>query len=147
MNRQQRRAAERHVYRAGVKAMAAEVRGAIKLITVRPIDFALMLADVECGCTEHLGLMRMVSDTIGRVHRASPAEPMLCAACPAPLAGGFAVVVAHAARITPKNGLAMGVCVSCGTDLNSIEAAAIKGLRAIWPDLKPLTIHDQLGHA
>jgi len=147
MNRQQRRAAERKTFRAGVKAMAAEVRGAIKLTTVRPIDFALMLADVDRGRTEHLGLMRMVSDTIGRAHRAAQSEPMLCAACPAPLAGSFAVVVAHAARITPKNGLAMGVCTSCGTDLDSIEAAALKGLRSIWPDLKPLTIHEQVGHA
>ena len=147
MNRQQRRAAEVKNYRAGVRAMAAEVRGAIKITTVRPKDFVSMLADAVAGRTEHHQMLRLVADTIGRARRAPASEPMLCAACPAPLAGGFAVVIAHAARITPKNGLAMGVCTSCGSDLDTIEAAAIKGLRSIWPDLKPLPIHDQVGHA
>lgn len=147
MNRQQRRAAERKTFRAGVKAMAAEVRGAIKITTVRPEDFATMVLDSACGQSQHVGLIRHVSDVISRVSRASATEPMLCAACPAPLTGGFAVVIAEAARITPKNGLALGVCTACGTDLETIEAAALKGLRAIWPDLKPLPIHSEAGHA
>lgn len=147
MNRQQRRAAGRKTFRTGMRAMAAEVRGAIKITTVRPEDFAAMLLDGACGDLRHVDLLRQVAEAVGRVKRAPPNELMLCAACPEPLTGGFAVVIAHAARITPKNGLAMGVCTRCGTDLESIEAAALKGLREIWPDLKPLPIHSQAGHA
>lgn len=148
MNRHHRRAAARQEFRAGVQAMAAEANGMVKITTIRPEDFVCMVADALAGHGEHADLLETVADLVARVTRArSTPHPMLCAACPAELTGGYAVVIATGAGPIPSRGLGMGVCTACGCDLPSIEAAALKGLQAIWPDLRPITIHPHEGHA
>ena len=128
--------------------MAVEADGVVKITTIRPEDYAEMLADVLAGRQDHADLLGTVGDLVGRVTKARRTRhPLLCAACPAELTGGYAIVIATGAGPLPSHGLGMGVCTACGSDFPSIEAAALKGFHGIWPDLRPIVMQQTAGHA
>lgn len=96
MNRHQRRAATKREFQAGVRAMAREANGVVKITTVRPEDYLALLADTIAGRTDCIPLLGTVADLQGRVNKArETGRGLLCAACPAELTGGYAIIIIH----------------------------------------------------
>ena len=107
-----------------------------------------MAADVLNGHLEHVELLGIVGDVVARTYAAKDrGKPFLCCACPAELVGPFAVVIASPGDAPLARGLGMGVCPTCGPDLDAIEDAALRGLRGFWPDLRRINVHPVAGRA
>lgn len=135
------------ILRASVEALDAQARGLLRLLTVTPADFLNLVEAAASGNGEALRFLPSVLNTVRRVRDAPPNDRLLCAACPRPLSGGFAVVIVVPAIDDGSLALGFGVCTTCGTDHASIEKALTRGLSAIWPDLRKLRVHDVAGHA
>lgn len=132
---------------ASVEALDAQAQGLLKIVTVTPADFLDLVEAAAFGDRDAIRFLPNVLNTVRRVRDASPNDRLLCAACPRPLSGGFAVVIAVPAIDDGSLQLGCGICTTCGTDHASIEEAAARGLSAIWPDLRKLRVHDVAGHA
>ena len=57
------------------------------------------------------------------------------------------VVLALPMRDNPSKAMASVMCADCAIGPAAIQAKAIAALRNTWPDIRPVTISDQAGHA
>lgn len=143
MNRQQRQEWAR-----GMRAVQADSCGAIALFIIRPPE----LPDLIAAAPFHQQAARIASLTVQvivSVYEAPAADPACCMSCCRPVVSedAFSVVLGVPHRADPHKAVASVMCADCATDLDEIQAKAIASLKALWPEIRPIRISNQAGHA
>jgi hypothetical protein len=143
MNRQQRRAWAR-----GMQQVQDDAAGALELFIIRPPE----LPDLIAAAAFSVRAKRLASlavQTIVDVYDAPTADPACCMSCCRPVVSedAFSVVLGVPHRADPHKCVAAIMCADCGTDLDEIQTKAIASLKTLWPEIRPIRISDQEGHA
>jgi hypothetical protein len=130
-----------------LQALHAEAGGLLQICMVASTDVPELLLSALSGNRDAKRLLSVMSDTLAHIQKAPKKQPALCVACPrAQRKGRFMLAIALPACDDPTNGLGFGVCDGCsGGKIGQAEAKAVDGLRAIWPDLRPVRITDPVG--
>lgn len=133
--------------REGVERLQSEAGGILELAVIRPIDAVNLLGRVIMGDREAASLLDAVNQTLTRMRDAPASAPLVCVSCPNPIRDGrrCAFVAALPTGGNPASGLMVAVCPRCATEPAAIQAKAMKGLRGIWPDLRPITVTHAAG--
>jgi hypothetical protein len=134
---------------ANFEAVHREAAGLLTLNVIRPERFlGLVLASMS-GDAEAARLVQSAVDTVARIERAPRREPKLCGCCPRILRKSkFVICVAYPAVDSPETGIAFALCERCSGDDAVVRDNASKALRAVWPDLRPITVtHGEGGRA
>ena len=119
-------------------AIDAEANGVMDVRIARPEDWPDLLLAGLFGDPDAARLSAAVVDSLARIKAAPKWAPTLCATCPKPLRGRFAVAVAYPDKDNPSAAIAFGICRRCGTELPELRERAIQALRSIWPQSRPL---------
>lgn len=131
-----------------VGRIQAHARGLLTFQVIRRDDVPAMIAAATGGDAEAMQLLHQVNSLLIRIVSAPADTPMECGCCGTPLANGrFAFVIASPDIADPEGGLGLAICRRCGTTLGSIKAAAVRALKMIWPEARPVAIHRTAGHA
>lgn len=120
--------------------------GVIELHILQREDMAPLLAAAYLGESTAAQLALAVNDALRNIQNPPGKQPMLCCCCARPLEGGnFAIGLAMPSCTDATGALAFAVCEQCATTRNEIMSKAMTSLRAIWPDLQPVSF--SAGHA
>lgn len=132
----------------GVRQMHHEAAGLLGIHVVQQVDVPRLLLDALAGDEIAMMLLNQVNDCTQRIQAAPAERRTQCGCCGSDLQGSkYAVVIATPEIPEPSTGLAMAICTRCGTTRGAIRAAAIRALRLLWPDVRPVSIHDKAGRA
>lgn len=133
----------------GIRAVHEEAAGVLTLLVIRQSDAIDLMAEAIQGDVEAARLMALIAQTSKRIDVAKRTKsPMLCMSCPRPLLNNkFAFVVAGPAGCNAVNHVAVAVCRKCGRTREDITRKAAFGLKKLWPDLRPISVHPTAGHA
>lgn len=132
----------------GVRQMHVEAAGLLGVNIVRQADVPRLLLDSLTGDEAATMLLQQVSDCIQRIQEAPADRRTQCGCCGSDLhSSKFSIVIASPEIPDPSAGLAMAICFRCGTTVGAIRAAAIRALKLLWPDLRPVTITHTGGNA
>ena len=131
-----------------VQQVNDEAAGLLEIIVVRPLEILDLLAAARPE--NRAGkLASLAMRTVLNIHDAPARDPVQCMTCcrSMTLLIPCSVVLAIPYRDAPEKALASVMCADCATDLATIRSKAIDYLRSTWPDLRPITIGSQVGHA
>jgi len=133
----------------GIRAVHEEAAGVLTMLVIRQSEALELMTDALQGDAEAARLLTLISKTAKRIDVAKRTRsPMLCVSCPRPLLDTkFAFVVAGPAGSDAVNHIAVAVCRKCGRSTADITRKATAGLRRLWPDLRPISVHPTAGHA
>ena len=153
MNRQQRRAQaaqrqNREAWSHGIRQVHEDAAGLLELFIVLPPEMPGLLAAMgSSGRLTKLAALAM--RTIMDLHEAPANDPLQCLACcrPMTLRIPCSVVLAIPQQDAPRKCLGSVMCADCGTEPDVIQTKAIQALKNVWPQLRPITVSDQVGHA
>lgn len=132
---------------ASLRAVHDESGGLLNLDIVSPDNFQELTAAVELNEPGARTLFRQVYKVAAGVHEAPRKSPKLCGSCPRRIRRGdfFTVVIATPACDDPSNAVGLAICSRCSPDLVSTQAAALRGLKRVWPDLWNVLITHETG--
>ena len=123
--------------REGVKAVHRESAGVLSIYTVTHADGLRLIADALRGDAEANGILNLITGAQRQIDEAPKRRPMLCSSCPMPLRGGdHSFVVAVPATSGPRHGIALAVCLGCGTDRETVQAKGLKALAHLLPNAR-----------
>lgn len=133
----------------GVRAVHEEAAGVLTLLVIRQSEAVDLMTEAIQGDAEAARLLTLIAHTSKRIDVARRTRaPMLCVSCPRPLLDNkFAFVVAGPAGGDAVNHIAVAVCKKCGRTREDITRKATAGLKRLWPDLRPISVHPTAGRA
>ncbi len=115
--------------------------GAVEAFIVTPPDIRLALDAAATGDPRAAAIMQALNDWLTWSATARPGDAPLCLSCDVEFTGGavptvFAMAVPFA---NPVAALVSGVCYDCAARArrgDGLMASALRGWRAVWPDLR-----------
>ncbi len=126
--------------------LRSEAGGVVELVVLRPVDASAVLADAMAGDARAYGIITALRDVIALVERAPSHEPKVCVSCSQPLrCKGFAVGLVMPTSENPGHVLGLGVCRRCARSRGDVTAKLMKAVRAVWPDVRPVTVTHSMG--
>jgi len=133
----------------GIRAVHEEAAGMLTMLVIRQSEALELMTDALQGDAEAARLLTLISKTAKRIDVAKRTRsPMLCVSCPRPILNNqFSFVVAGPVGGGAVNHIAVAVCTKCGRSTADITRKATTGLRRLWPDLRPISVHPTAGHA
>lgn len=111
-------------------------------------DVPRMVAAMLGGCQDTARLLTALNSALQQIGTAPASSRPQCGCCGTELhAGKFAIVICRPNTCDPIHGMGLAVCRRCGPTLGAIKAAAVRAVKLIWPNARPITIHAAAGHA
>ncbi len=132
---------------ASLRTLHEEAARLLHLGIVLPDEFPDLTLAVVRGEPGAQILFGQVVRAVADVHGAPRRSPKLCGSCPRRIRRGdrFSVAIATPVCDDPTNALALVICQKCGPDRASVQAAATRGLRRVWPDLRNVAVTHETG--
>ncbi len=132
----------------GITALHDEAAGMLALDVILHTDVPRLAAAALDGCQDTARLLIAVGSALRQIGAAPANSPAECGCCDAALRPGrFAVVIARPNTCDPVHGLGTAICTHCGPTRGAVRAAAVRAVKLIWPNARPVIIHDKAGHA
>lgn len=123
-----------------IRSIHAKANGLLTLDVVRKCDVPGLVGAALAGDDQAARLLRAVTNCLGLIQDAPAHAPMQCGCCAKSLRQGrYAIVVAHPDTLDPADVLGLAICARCGPTLGEVKAAAVRALRLLWPDSRPIT--------
>jgi len=128
-------------WRDGIALVQAEAQGCLSLEIITPDHQLGMISSVLVGDLQAMILFRAIGEAVRGITACSPHEPALCLCCPAEIRNVVLTFgIAVPAVADPQNAIAFAICQSCA-DPHGLFDRVMDGLRRIWPELRPVTLH------
>ncbi len=132
----------------GITAIHDEAAGMLTLDVILQRDVPRLIAAALDGCEDTARLLTALNSALQQIGTAPASSPAQCGCCGTALqAGKFAIVIARPDTCDPVHGMGLAVCRRCGPTSGAIKAAAVRALKLIWPNARPVSIHSAAGHA
>jgi len=132
----------------GITALHDEAAGMLTLDVILYTDVPRLAATALDGCQDTVRLLIALGSALRQIGAAPANSPAECGCCGAALRPGrFAIVIARPNICDPVHGLATAICTRCGPTRGAVRAAAVRAVKLIWPNARPVTIHGAAGHA
>jgi hypothetical protein len=129
-------------------ALAHEADGIYRLHIVPPSTGRQIFEHAASGDAYSFGLALGLVQSLDRIRTAPPGSGAVCLVCPAILCADdpitFILTVANIDM--PSTALGAALCPRCGA-LPNLHARVATALRRVWPDLRPISISNAVGHA
>ena len=131
-----------------IQVLHHEAGGMLTLDVLLCSDMPRLTVAALAGCQDTSRLLIALGSALRQIGAAPASSPPLCGCCGAALRPGkFAIVIARPDTCDPVNGMATAICTRCGMTRGAVKAAAIRAVKLLWPDARPVTIHGTAGHA
>ena len=125
-----------------------EVQGVVELHVLLPSDLPRLFAKRAQGDTQAAALLSIVGHAVELIQSSPPEGQAPCGVCRTPIGNrDFALVIAHAGDLKGRNQLGFVVCSGCAKTTAEVRELAIKSLREVWPNVRPIVVGDAVGHA
>ncbi len=125
-----------------------EAAGIIRLHLIPPSLGRRIFEAAAHGDGHAFALACGLAKSLGRIRTAPSDQRMLCMCCPTELCTDHALtlILATGHVDQPSIGMGAALCTRCGSRPDRHERVT-DALRKVWPDLRPVTIHTEAGHA
>jgi hypothetical protein len=135
-------------WRDGIDRVGEEAAGVLHVRIIDALAGSELLVRALSGDPEAMVMLRAVDEAEMQVTQAPRKQPALCVACPRAVRRinrGTVFGVLVPVVPFPTTALGFVFCEKCAAAPAALMAKAAKGLRRIWPDLRPITITDPIG--
>jgi len=132
----------------GVTALHDEAAGMLTLDVILQRNVPRLIAAALDGCEDTARLLTALNSALQQIGTAPASRPAQCGCCGTALqAGKFAIVIARPNTCDPVHGLGTAICTRCGPTRGAVKAAAVRAVKLIWPNARPISIHGTAGRA
>jgi hypothetical protein len=127
--------------KAAILEIQNDAGGLLRIYFFDAREGARLLVGAAAGDQWSRGMMSAINDCGHHIETAPASAPALCLTCPRPLRElpglVFCVTVPEVTR--PHHALGSAVCRRCAA-LPHLEKRAMAALRAVWPDLREISV-------
>jgi len=132
----------------GIQKVNDEAAGLMDVTIIDADAGREMLVDAALGNYEAAIMLQAVRQAAARIKQAPRNKPALCICCPRAirrLTPGTVFGLAVPATASPSGAIGFVFCDRCAVDRSTLAAKATRGLRRIWPGLRPVEITHSTG--